>query len=110
MLFRSPTPSVTPSDGTVILLADDIVGKDISDVESQLATMGLAVDAQPGTLVSPDSPMLYQAYDASPLGTLTLGTTVVVHYYAPEPATPTATPSDTPSASPTPSATPSPTQ
>jgi len=107
---QSPTPSVTPSDGTVILLADDIVGKDISDVESQLATMGLAVDAQPGTLVSPDSPMLYQAYDASPLGTLTLGTTVVVHYYAPEPATPTATPSDTPSASPTPSATPSPTQ
>jgi serine/threonine protein kinase len=106
---QSTSASATPTDGTVILLADDINGKNISDVESQLATMGLAVDSQPGILVSPDSPLLYQAYDASPLGTLALGTTVVVHYYAPMTATPSATPTPTMSETPTPSATPTPT-
>ena len=106
----SASPSDTPSGNTVILLADDIIGKNISDVESQLATMGLVIDAQPGNLVSPDSPQLYQAYDANPLGTLTLGSTVVVHYYAPAPATASPTPTPTDSATPTPSATPSPTQ
>ena len=107
------TPSVTPTNNTVILLAEDINGKDITDVESHLATLGLVLDAQPGILVSADSPLLNQAYDASPLGTLTLGTTVVVHYYGAAPATasPTPTASATPSAtaSPTPSASASPT-
>ena len=107
---ETPSNSATPTDGTVILLADDITGRNISDLESQLATMGLVVDSQPGTLVSADSPLLYQAYDASPLGTLTIGTTVTVHYYAPAPATPSPTPSPTPTESATPSATPSPTQ
>ncbi len=104
--------SATPTSETVILLAADIDGKDISDVESQLATMGLVLDAVPGTLVSPDSDQLYQAYAANPLGTLELGTTVTVYYYAPAPetASPTPTPTATASDSPTPSATPSATQ
>jgi serine/threonine-protein kinase len=108
------TPSATPTNNTVILLAEDVNGKDITDVESRLATLGLVLDAQPGILVSPDSPLLNQAYDASPLGTLTLGTTVVVHYYGSAPATasptPTASATPTTSAEPTPSASASPTQ
>ena len=76
--------------------------------------MGLAIDSQPGTLVGADSPLLYQAYDAAPLGTLTLGTTVVVHYYglAPATASPSATDTATPTATATaaPSASASPTQ
>jgi serine/threonine-protein kinase len=99
------TPSATPTSETVILLAADVDGKDITDVESQLATMGLVLDAVPGTLVSTDSPLLYKAYDASPLGTLELGSTVTVYYYAPAPET--ATPTPTPTASATPSPTPS---
>ena len=111
---QSASQSATPSGGTVILLSEDIVGKNISDLESQLATMGLAIDSQPGTLVGADSPLLYQAYDAAPLGTLTLGTTVVVHYYglAPATASPSATDTATPTATATaaPSASASPTQ
>jgi len=75
--------------------------------------LGLVLDAQPGILVSADSPLLNQAYDASPLGTLTLGTTVVVHYYGAAPATasptPTASATPTSTASATPSASASPT-
>lgn len=111
---QSASPTATSTGNTVILLSEDIVGKNISDLESQLATMGLAIDSQPGILVSADSPLLYQAYDASPLGTLTLGTTVVVHYYGLAPATESPMPTDsatpTASASPTPSASASPTQ
>lgn len=111
---QSASQSAPPSGGTVILLSEDIVGKNISDLESQLATMGLAIDSQPGTLVGADSPLLYQAYDAAPLGTLTLGTTVVVHYYglAPATASPSATDTATPTATATaaPSASASPTQ
>jgi serine/threonine-protein kinase len=109
---NSPTSSATPTTETVILLAADIDGKDISDVESQLATMGLVLDAVPGTLVSTDSPMLYKAYDASPLGTLELGSTVTVYYYAPAPETASPTPTTSATATPpatssaTPSATP----
>ena len=99
----SNSASESPTDSTVILLSQDIDGKNISDVETQLATMGLAIDPQPGILVSADDPLLYLAYDATPLGTLPLGTTVVVHYYGLAPATPTPTATKTPSATPTPS-------
>jgi serine/threonine-protein kinase len=102
---NTATASATPTAETVILLAADIDGKDISDVESQLATMGLVLDAVPGTLVSTDSPLLYKAYDASPLGTLELGSTVTVYYYAPAPETASPTPTPTATTTPTPTAT-----
>ena len=109
----TPTASATPTEETVILLSSDIDGKNISDVESQLATMGLVVNSEVGELVSPDSELLYQAYDASPLGTLPLGTTITVKYYGAAPNTPTATPTATPTPTvtpaPTTSATPTPT-
>jgi serine/threonine-protein kinase len=113
----SLTPSATPTEteATVILLSSDIDGKNISDVESQLATMGLVANSEVGQLVSPDSPLLNQAYDASPLGTLPIGTTITVKYYGSAPSTPTptttpvATPTTTPVVTPTPVETPTPT-
>jgi serine/threonine-protein kinase len=106
----TPTTSASPTEATVLLLSTDIDGKNISDVESQLATMGLVVNSEVGELVSPDSPLLYQAYQASPLGTLPLGTTITVKYYgaAPNTPTPTATATPTPTATTTATATPTP--
>lgn len=81
----SPSPSPTesmPAD-SVVVLSTDVIGKDIGDATAQLEGLGLAVDAQVGETVDPNDPKLNQVYSASPLGTIPLGSTIHLLYYAP---------------------------
>jgi serine/threonine-protein kinase len=81
-----PTPTATetlPPSDSVVVLSTDVIGLNVEDVIAQLESLGLAVDAQPGDTVPENDPKLNQVYSASPLGTLQLGSTIHIVYYAP---------------------------
>jgi serine/threonine protein kinase len=86
--FTPYSPSSSPSDSTmpsdsVVILSTDVIGRDVGDVTAQLEGMGLTVDAQAGDTVDAHDPKINQVYSASPLGTVQLGTTIHLIYYAP---------------------------
>jgi len=75
----SPTPTDTPS--TVVVLLSDYQGLDVSLVVPQLTNLGLVVVPVAGDSVPADDPRISKVYEISPLGTLTLGSTIQVYYY-----------------------------
>jgi len=87
----SPTPTVTPTDtgsptptdtpSTVVVLMSDYQGLDVSLVVPQLTNLGLVVVPVAGDSVPADDPRISKVYEISPLGTLTLGSTIQVYYY-----------------------------
>jgi serine/threonine-protein kinase len=78
----TPTETSAPSD-TVVILSTDVIGFTVEDVIAQLEGLGLAVDAQPGDTVPENDPKANQVYSASPLGTVQIGSTIHIVYYAP---------------------------
>jgi serine/threonine-protein kinase len=78
----TPTETTPPSD-SVVILSTDVIGLTVEDVIAQLESLGLAVDAQPGDTVPENDPKANQVYSASPLGTVPLGSTIHIVYYAP---------------------------
>jgi len=75
----SPTPTDTPS--TVVVLLSDYQGLDVSLVVPQLTNLGLVVVPVAGDSVPADDPRISKVYEISPLGTLTVGSTIQVYYY-----------------------------
>jgi len=95
-----PTTPTTTAAETVVVNADDYIGRDVADVERELQLEGLVVrlfeDENPGG-ETPDA-----VTSLNPTGELTVGDSIDVHYWGAEPATtPTApttettTPTDT---------------
>ncbi len=81
---QSQTPSETPTDpNTVVVLSSDIFGLNIDDARSYLESLGLVVDVYEGLEVANDDIRLLTVYDASPLGQLTVGSTISLTYYIP---------------------------
>ena len=89
---QSSTPTVSPSDGVVEIWPKDIVGLSLELVTSDLESQGLIVEAVPGETVDPTDPKVNTIYDAAPLGTMPVGTTIRLLYYAPS-SEPTPSPS-----------------
>jgi hypothetical protein len=93
-----PTTPTTTADETVEVNADDYVGRDRFDVEADLERMGLKVRFDEDT--NPGGETEDIVTSLNPTGTLDVGDTVDVHFWGPEPTTPstsaeTTTPSDT---------------
>lgn len=88
---QSATPSVSPS-ATVEIWPKDVVGLPLELVTSDLESQGLIVEAVPGETVDPSDPKVNTIYDAAPLGTMPVGTTIRLLYYAPS-SEPTPSPS-----------------
>jgi serine/threonine-protein kinase len=88
---QSATPSVSPS-ATVEIWPKDVVGLPLELVTSDLESQGLIVEAVPGETVDPTDPKVNTIYDAAPLGTMPVGTTIRLLYYAPS-SEPTPSPS-----------------
>lgn len=88
---QSSTPSVSPS-ATVEIWPKDVVGLPLELVTSDLESQGLIVEAVPGETVDPTDPKVNTIYDAAPLGTMPVGTTIRLLYYAPS-SEPTPSPS-----------------
>ena len=79
-----------------------MVGKSVTEVSSDLTAMGLTVDAVAGTPLPEGDPKIMTVYDASPLGSLKVGSTIQIFYYVQETASATPTPTDSPTATPSP--------
>ena len=74
-----PTPTET-AKGVAVFKAD-YTGLDVSLVVPKLTELGLVVEPIAGTSVPADDPRISQVYDLSPLGTITVGSTIQVYYY-----------------------------
>jgi beta-lactam-binding protein with PASTA domain len=66
-----------------VILSTDVIGLSVEEVITHLESLGLGVDAQAGDTVPENDPKLNQVYSASPLGTVPIGSTIHVIYYAP---------------------------
>jgi serine/threonine-protein kinase len=102
------TGSPDPSGAPIVVLLTDVQGKNVAEVSAELSAKGLLVKTVAGDVLPDGDPRLMSVYDATPLGTLTLGTEVTLIYYVPagevptpsqEPTTPTPEPSGSPSPS-----------
>ena len=84
----------------------------MAEASAELSAKGLLVTAVAGDELPPGDPRLMTVYDASPLGTLTLGSEITITYYvedglAPsEPVPSEPVPSEPAPSTPAPSATP----
>ena len=92
----SPTPSESVTPGKVVVLLTDVAGVDIDLASQKLRALGLEVELVSGEVVDPNDPKANTVYDASPLGSMYVGTVVQLLYYTPSDEI---TPSPTPSAS-----------
>lgn len=77
----TPTESSTPLD--VVVWPKDVVGLPLDQVTAQLRALGLQVEAVPGETVDATDPKVNTVYDAAPLGTMKVGDTIRLLYYAP---------------------------
>jgi serine/threonine-protein kinase len=91
---NTPTATASPSATSIVLLTTDVVGLPLDQVTAELEALGLFVEPVAGESVDPLDPKVNTVYDAAPLGTMPVGTTVRLLYYAPNSET-------TPSPSPT---------
>ena len=73
------TPTETPSTATVF--SSDVMGQNVDAVEKLLTDKGLVVVRVPGTELPTGDPKINTVYEASPLGTMPVGTTVNLTYY-----------------------------
>lgn len=92
---HTATPSQTPTVPTTVIRASDYVGRPVSDVQSQLETMGFTVDLATGALAKSPS-QNGTVSGITPTGPVPNGSTITVSVYqdykgpTAKPATPTA--------------------
>ncbi|MEN9713700.1 MAG: hypothetical protein RLZZ164_364 [Actinomycetota bacterium] len=79
----SSRPSPTATGGKVIVLLTDVAGQDAQVASDKLEAIGLHVELVPGEVVDPNDPKANTVYDASPLGSMDVGTTVRLLYFVP---------------------------
>jgi serine/threonine-protein kinase len=82
----SPTPTPTPTEtpttpSTTTVFASDVIEQNVDVVETLLVGKGLNVSRVEGTPLPTGDPRINTVYEATPLGSLPVGTTVTVTYY-----------------------------
>ena len=77
---ETPTPTPTkPSTATVF--SSDVIGQNVDTVESLLKDKGLLVTRVQGDALPTGDPRINTVYEATPLGSIPVGTAVTVTYY-----------------------------
>lgn len=82
----SPTPTPTPTEtptipSTATVFASDVLDQNVDVVETLLIGKGLAVSRIEGTPLPTGDPRINTVYAATPLGSLPVGSTVIVTFY-----------------------------
>ncbi len=78
----TPTPTETPTTpSTATVFASDVMEQNVDVVETLLVGKGLIVSRVEGTPLPTGDPRINTVYEATPLGSLPVGTTVIVTYY-----------------------------
>lgn len=103
----TPSPTYTGPKNVVVLLAE-LQNRKVQDVSAELSGLGLKVTAVPGLTVPAGDSRVMTVYDASPAGSIPVGTEITITYYVADTSTPS--PSPSPSVSPSPSPSPTATQ
>lgn len=103
----TPTNTPTPTVSTANIVAGDYVGRNYTQVQSELEALGFAVQLNP---VQQSQGIMGSVLTVSPTGRLPLGTTITVTYAVVPAPTPTPAPTRTQGATPStaPTSTPSP--
>lgn len=96
----TPTPTETPTEtpttpSTTTVFSSDVIGQNVDTVEKLLTDKGLVVTRVQGDGLPTGDTRINTVYEATPLGTISVGTTVVVTYYVESSTTPTPTPTPT---------------
>jgi serine/threonine-protein kinase len=78
----TPTPTETPTTpSTATVFASDVLEQNVDVVETLLISKGLKVGRIEGTPLPTGDPRINTVYEATPLGSLPVGTTVNLTYY-----------------------------
>lgn len=78
----TPSPTETPTTpSTATVFASDVMEQNVDVVETLLVGKGLIVSRVEGTPLPTGDPRINTVYEATPLGSLPVGTTVIVTYY-----------------------------
>ena len=80
----TPTPTPTKTEEKVVVLLSEYEGLDVSLVVPKLSDLGLIVEPIAGDTVPAEDPRISQVYEISPLGSLDVGSTILVYYYQQE--------------------------
>lgn len=64
-----------------VITSDLLYGLEIAEVTTYLSGLGMQVISEPGELLPGDDPRVRTVYAATPLGTITVGSTITVKYY-----------------------------
>lgn len=86
----TPTPTPTPTEttpGEVVVLSSDVFGLDVTIASDYVTTLGLVPVLAEGLMLPDGDVRIGTVYDASPLGTLNVGDSIVLTYYVVDPAT-----------------------
>lgn len=83
---ETPTPAPTPTKTAekVVVLLSEYEGLDVSLVVPKLSDLGLIVEPIAGDTVPAEDTRISQVYEISPLGSLDVGSTILVYYYQQE--------------------------
>ena len=79
---ETPTPTdteTTPSTATIF--ATDVIGQNVDAVETLLESKGLLTERVPGAALPTGDPRINTVYEATPLGSVDVGSTITVTYY-----------------------------
>ena len=79
---ETPTPTdteTTPSTATIF--ATDVMGQHVDAVDTLLQSKGLVTERVPGIALPTGDPRINTVYEATPLGSVAVGTTITVTYY-----------------------------
>jgi serine/threonine-protein kinase len=80
----TPTPTPTKTEEKVVVLLSEYEGLDVSLVVPKLSDLGLIVEPIAGDTVPAEDTRISQVYEISPLGSLEVGSTILVYYYQQE--------------------------
>ena len=83
---ETPTPTETPTETpttptSTTVFSSDVLGQNVDTVESLLQEKGLLVTRVKGDALPTGDPRINTVYEASPLGSMAVGTAVTVTYY-----------------------------
>ena len=83
---ETPTPTETPTEtpttpSSTTVFSSDVIGQNVDTVESLLQEKGLLVTRVKGDALPTGDPRINTVYEASPLGSMAVGTAVTVTYY-----------------------------
>lgn len=83
---ETPTPTETPTETptaptSTTVFSSDVIGQNVDTVESLLQEKGLLVTRVNGDALPTGDPRINTVYEASPLGSMDVGTAVTLTYY-----------------------------